>query len=227
MASVSASKFRYTRQLLFAAVAAVGFSGSAKAITVGTEPTGSALNDVIGPATGYFGANLYGTGAMTIQYTYLGKEAGYTNSFFVVGNSKFTTGVTSIGATATETLLAAGLLNFSFQSNQPGGLFVVNGANNQAPTNLPNFFVSFYNSSNVLGAWGGGTSGVIALDDGGGGNPADADYDDLVVKFQVISGRGFTTAVPEASTWVMLLLGFAGVGFAAYRRKPNATFRLA
>jgi hypothetical protein len=25
-------------------------------------------------------------------------------------------------------------------------------------------------------------------------------------------------AVPEASTWAMMLLGFAGVGFAAYRK---------
>jgi hypothetical protein len=28
-----------------------------------------------------------------------------------------------------------------------------------------------------------------------------------------------TAAVPEPSTWAMLLLGFAGVGFMAYRRK--------
>ena len=29
------------------------------------------------------------------------------------------------------------------------------------------------------------------------------------------------SAVPEPSTWAMLLLGFAGVGFIAYRRKPK------
>ena len=29
------------------------------------------------------------------------------------------------------------------------------------------------------------------------------------------------TAVPEPSTWAMLLLGFAGIGFMAYRRKQN------
>ena len=28
-----------------------------------------------------------------------------------------------------------------------------------------------------------------------------------------------TEAVPEPSTWAMLLLGFAGVGFMAYRRR--------
>ena len=29
-------------------------------------------------------------------------------------------------------------------------------------------------------------------------------------------------AVPEASTWAMMILGFAGVGFIAYRRKANS-----
>jgi hypothetical protein len=32
-------------------------------------------------------------------------------------------------------------------------------------------------------------------------------------------GPGVVAAVPEASTWAMLLIGFAGIGFAAYRRK--------
>lgn len=31
------------------------------------------------------------------------------------------------------------------------------------------------------------------------------------------------TAVPETSTWVMMLAGFAGLGFAGYRRKKIAT----
>jgi hypothetical protein len=33
------------------------------------------------------------------------------------------------------------------------------------------------------------------------------------------------TAVPEASTWAMMILGFMGVGFMAYRRKGRAAFR--
>jgi hypothetical protein len=31
----------------------------------------------------------------------------------------------------------------------------------------------------------------------------------------------FTNAVPEPSTWAMMILGFAGIGFMAYRRKNN------
>lgn len=41
---------------------------------------------------------------------------------------------------------------------------------------------------------------------------------------------GFTVgvaAVPEPSTWAMMILGFLGVGFMAYRRKSTPAFRLA
>ena len=31
------------------------------------------------------------------------------------------------------------------------------------------------------------------------------------------------TAVPEASTWAMMILGFFGIGFIAYRRRNNST----
>ena len=34
-------------------------------------------------------------------------------------------------------------------------------------------------------------------------------------------GVGVTPSVPEPSTWAMMILGFCGVGFMAYRRKQN------
>jgi hypothetical protein len=36
-----------------------------------------------------------------------------------------------------------------------------------------------------------------------------------------IRGVSFAPDVPEPSTWAMMLLGFAGVGFMAYRRKSR------
>jgi PEP-CTERM motif len=36
-----------------------------------------------------------------------------------------------------------------------------------------------------------------------------------------------SSAVPEPSTWAMMILGFLGVGFVAYRRKNQAGFRFA
>ena len=38
---------------------------------------------------------------------------------------------------------------------------------------------------------------------------------------------GVLTAVPESSTWAMLLLGFAGIGFTAYRRKSKPALMVA
>jgi hypothetical protein len=37
----------------------------------------------------------------------------------------------------------------------------------------------------------------------------------------------FTPGVPEPATWAMMILGFAGVGFFAYRRKSRSAFRFA
>ncbi|MCG2673279.1 hypothetical protein L6637_41075 [Bradyrhizobium sp. WYCCWR 12774] len=45
--------------------------------------------------------------------------------------------------------------------------------------------------------------------------------------FDDLSVQGPAPAVPEASTWAMMLLGFMGVGFAAYRRRSGTSFRFA
>ena len=37
----------------------------------------------------------------------------------------------------------------------------------------------------------------------------------------------FTAAVPEPSTWAMMIFGFLGVGFLAYRRKSGVALRIA
>lgn len=41
-----------------------------------------------------------------------------------------------------------------------------------------------------------------------------------------LKGENLTAGVPEASTWAMLIVGFAGVGFMAYRRKARPELRL-
>jgi hypothetical protein len=47
----------------------------------------------------------------------------------------------------------------------------------------------------------------------------DPDY--TVSADQYIAG-GVTVTVPEPSTWAMMVLGFAGLGFAGYRRSSKA-----
>ena len=36
-----------------------------------------------------------------------------------------------------------------------------------------------------------------------------------------VEGPTSVAAVPEPSTWAMMILGFAGIGFMAYRRKSK------
>jgi hypothetical protein len=43
----------------------------------------------------------------------------------------------------------------------------------------------------------------------------------------VLKTENLTTDVPEPSTWAMMILGFFGVGFMAYRRKSSVALRLA
>jgi hypothetical protein len=42
----------------------------------------------------------------------------------------------------------------------------------------------------------------------------------------LLDGVAIAAAVPEPSTWAMMILGFCVVGFAAYRRKQHVSFRV-
>jgi hypothetical protein len=78
---------------------------------------------------------------------------------------------------------------------------------------------SSYNSAFIT-ANGGTPSGAFAALLAG----LNADDAYLNVHSSVFPGgeiRGFLQAVPEPSTWAMMLIGFAGLGFMAYRRKSK------
>ena len=47
-------------------------------------------------------------------------------------------------------------------------------------------------------------------------------FNDWVIRGE---GAGTVAAVPEPSTWAMMILGFTGVGFMAYRRKSKPALR--
>ena len=59
-------------------------------------------------------------------------------------------------------------------------------------------------------------SGFLSFSDSGPSNQQGNLLDSITV-----------ASVPEPSTWAMMVLGFFGVGFLAYRRKREATVRLA
>lgn len=210
-------QYRLMRRIGLAVIAVTALLGPAKAATVTVDGGTFGLvatnpnfkNDVFGSVNGYFGAQLQVDGPLRVEYTYLGREATDNNTFFALDILRFST-VNSDVNDHTNVLASAGLLNFAFGADQNTPT-LSNGLNPSGPSNKPSFFISFYDKNGNLGAKS-GTSGVIAFDDGG--NPGDADYDDLVVRFNV-------SAVPEPTTWAMMLLGFAGIGLLAYRRKSK------
>jgi hypothetical protein len=63
----------------------------------------------------------------------------------------------------------------------------------------------------VLSTGSGGTKALFAADITGNGNTGP------------VGALTLTTAVPEPSTWAMMILGLCGIGFMAYRRKQNGS----
>jgi hypothetical protein len=78
------------------------------------------------------------------------------------------------------------------------------------------------------GGFSGGGGGVGGNSGGGGGSYLASLFQDQVLKAGVNSGNGsinieLLKAVPEPSTWAMMLAGFAGLGWLAHtrRHKPS------
>jgi hypothetical protein len=106
--------------------------------------------------------------------------------------------------------------------------------------------ISFYDANNVLL---GSVSGLAVLNPANGQQGAGGSvYTNFTfgagesakfIKFESLDGTPATvraafefdniaiTAVPEPSTWAMMILGFLGVGFVAYRRKSGMALRVA
>jgi hypothetical protein len=71
----------------------------------------------------------------------------------------------------------------------------------------------------------GGACGAGGGDDGGDGHArCGATCRGTMVCDKL--GRLMTAAVPEPSTWAMMILGFAGVGFMTYRRRKQSNARI-
>jgi hypothetical protein len=144
-----------------------------------------------------------------------------------------TNAITASGDSVTGSLSvnsAGDLLQYSFtafdQSNNPISQFSPGFGSYQASSPMTGIantwwfvFASFYNPD-VLELFVSNTSGVWA----------DAASFDLVYPSQfapggmgdLFSSGQLTQAVPEPSTWAMMILGFIGVGFMACRRKIGA-----
>lgn len=83
-------------------------------------------------------------------------------------------------------------------------------------------FTSTNNSYGISGSIGNPYLSGQVYANGGFGSFPSYDY-----TFRTYSDDGFAAAIPEPSTWAMLILGFAGVGFMTYRRNARPASKAA
>ena len=202
-------------------------AAQSQAATIGSTP---ANNDVIGVTEGWFGASLYliaGPGGALIDIDFVGKEAAFTNRFFLNGTEYINNQTTAVTvpnpnaapfvAPVATVLVAPGLITFHFSVN--GVVGPTNGSNPLPTSPLPNYFVTLGGllDTTVNGITpGSGTTAWIALDDGGAG--PDDNHDDLVVRLRISGG---TFQAPDGGV-TLTLLGFALIGLGALRSRLGA-----
>lgn len=200
--------------------------------TIDTWETESGQSIPTGTA-GYVGGTLNANSAGLYQFTYgptglLGAtghgDSIYANEFWVGANEAaaelagtvFCTqaGDASCGGVATAVgksftaNLAAGAISFGFTFGANHNSTLSNGETNN---DIGAYLVQI--GLGTTANTGPGNVAHIGLSDQSYPG-VDHDFQDLTVS---------VTAVPEPSTWAMLILGFAGIGFMAYRRKQSGS----
>ncbi len=144
-------------------------------------------------------------------YLHVGSSPDQAYSGTVTGPSNFGTNVT--GGYTVATSATGDVVGFNVQNDQTGTRFII----------VPNGYVSGTDLGTSTATYEDETFADLHLIAGtsytwtwGTGQ----NLDSFTVNVEQVA------AVPEPSTWAMMIFGFAGVGFLAYRRKRGETLRL-
>jgi hypothetical protein len=232
------------RKLLLAATALIALTGAASATTltqadVGSFGTGT-FNGLIGGQT--LIPALHGT--LTLGLTSVNAATNTWNFSYSLTNTTsapWTSEISAFGFNTTPTLVSASSTGYFDKA-----VINVNVAGGIGQMDFCATAGSTCNGGASQGLDNGETgTGTFSLDFAGMATAGTAiTLEDYFIRYQAIngpnvsgaSGVGFgdvgvfinpnVGAVPEASTWAMMLLGFAGVGFMAYRRRQNGNTAL-
>jgi hypothetical protein len=204
----------------FSAFAATANATPLLSIDGGTSENISGLNDILNTAD-YNSGDQYNVGGQLkfdagfagiaeLTFTYLGKEAGWTNQFNAYGNSlSVSSGLNdSFTVFDYDTSDNSRLLDFEFLT-QGKGLLSQNGSNDGSQKDNFGILLDYTHNGTFYDA-------VLLYDDGGGldnlGAVDDDNHDDLVIGLNVKD-------VPEPGALGLLALGLLGLGVAQKRRK--------
>jgi hypothetical protein len=144
---------------------------------------------------GPFGLGL--SGAAEVTFTYLGKEAGLTNTFTTLAGAFTTDGTNAVGDNFSADYIA-GFVNFVLGSGDGGS-----ATNNGAISSLVQYAIAVLSDTSV----------IILLDDGGQGT----DFDDIAVRVDVSQ-----VPLPPA-VWLLISAILGLVSFSRIRRNEAHT----
>jgi hypothetical protein len=173
-------------------------SGTSVNLTGG--PSASSASDILLVLSASPGA-IASLGNITLAFTLTGLSTPTTitfaaSDFFTTSNAGFPSNITSI---------ANGAVNgIKFPTSDHAGAEILEGPTKNVVLGSVDITSPIDLRVDVFGI---GSTGLIV------GNAANSGSEGIT--------GGSVAAVPEPSTWAMLLLGFASIGFMAYRRKSK------
>jgi hypothetical protein len=201
------------KSLVLVGFISVGMAPNAYATLITSIPGGTIVPM---PIVNYEGTGPQAFGSPTISWSATTFSVFGYNSGFGFGSNGSWSGVDMAGIDA-----GTGSMTFSFSTP----VSAVGGFINYSPGTSPFFptIAVYYNSTllefdSLSFSTGGGTNTGFFY-----GFSESTPITSFVLSgdFIGLTNLTFASPVPEPSTWAMMILGFAGIGFMAYRRKSK------